>query len=265
MWQPSVLLTSWTPSLNNWSSYNTYQFNYFWNAGVKYNKELKKYGSSGCGSRSNRRSSGSSAGAAGGGSAGGIIVLCCIGGVIYFVFIKGKKNEQVDEAPPEETPEAPPQTTTVTTQMVAQPQMGMPMQPAMMAPGMVAQPGMVYQDPAMMGMQVQPGMIAPEVPYDEDPRTMIPPYFITKDANFVEGGNYSQIVIADGDTLSYTDAMNKAVAEAQQRGAFGFFYQQHGNGHQIAGFYQTKEDMASRDNWVNHGHKRGCIGTMEQM
>ena len=59
--------------------------------------------------------------------------------------------------------------------------------------------------------------------------------------------------------------MNKAVAEAQQRGAFGFFYQQHQNGYQIAGFYQTKEDMKTKDEWENHGHKRGAMGMMEQM
>ena len=104
MWQPSVILSSYTPSLNNWSTYNTYQFNYFWNAGVKYNKELKKYGTSGCGGRN--RSGGSNAGAAGGGSAGGILVLCCIGGIIYFVFIKGKHSVTVGEQGPPKGQEA---------------------------------------------------------------------------------------------------------------------------------------------------------------
>jgi len=57
--------------------------------------------------------------------------------------------------------------------------------------------------------------------------------------------------------------MNKVVAEAQQRGAHGFFYQQHGNGHQIAGFAKTEDDISNKDNWVKHGHKRGCIGTLK--
>jgi len=68
-------------------------------------------------------------------------------------------------------------------------------QPMMMQPGMVAQPGMTYQDPAMMGMQMgqpgmvaQPGMMTPAPGYDEDPRTQVPPYYVTKDFNFVDGG-----------------------------------------------------------------------------
>ena len=65
--------------------------------------------------------------------------------------------------------------------------------------------------------------------------------------------------------LSFTDAMNKVVMEAQQRGAFGFFYQQHNNGYQIAGFYSSKDVIEDKGQWVNHGHKRGCIGTMEFM
>lgn len=54
----------------------------------------------------------------------------------------------------------------------------------------------------MMGMQVQPGMVAQpqvEVGYDEDPREIIPPFYITRDKNFIEGGNYSQITIAEMD------------------------------------------------------------------
>ena len=97
--------------------------------------------------------------------------------------------------------------------MVAQP--GMVYQdPAMMGmqmqqPGMVyqdpammgmAQPGMVYQDPAMMGMQVmQPGMVAPAVGYDEDPREIIPPYYINKEFNFVVNFEADQIVICEMD------------------------------------------------------------------
>tara|TARA_B110000285_G_scaffold162816_1_gene181828 strand:+ start:634 stop:777 length:144 start_codon:yes stop_codon:yes gene_type:complete len=47
----------------------------------------------------------------------------------------------------------------------------------------------------MMGMQMgqpgmvaQPGMMTPAPGYDEDPRTQVPPYYVTKDFNFVDGG-----------------------------------------------------------------------------
>ena len=42
-------------------------------------------------------------------------------------------------------------------------------------------------------------MVAPAVGYDEDPRPMIPPYYITKDYNFIPGANYDQITLADMD------------------------------------------------------------------
>ena len=63
--------------------------------------------------------------------------------------------------------------------------------------------------------------------WDEDHRVEVGPYFINYDYNFVDGGNYSQIVIADGDTMSFIEAMDKATGEAEDRGAYGFFYQQH--------------------------------------
>ena len=42
-------------------------------------------------------------------------------------------------------------------------------------------------------------MVAPAVGYDEDPRPIIPPYYITKDYNFIPGANYSQITLAEMD------------------------------------------------------------------
>jgi hypothetical protein len=88
------------------------------------------------------------------------------------------------------------------------------------------QPGMVPQPV----MEQQPG-------YDEDTRTTVPPYYITREFNFIDGASYDQVVICEiGSQLSYTDAMNKAAQLAQERNAFGFFYQMHNNGHQIVGF-----------------------------
>lgn len=63
-----------------------------------------------------------------------------------------------------------------------------------------------------------------------------------------------------GETMSYTDAMNEAVSQATRRGAYGFFYQMHTNGHQIVGFYQNKNDMLGGTLVGDHGHARGCIG-----
>ena len=83
-----------------------------------------------------------------------------------------------------------------------QPQPGMVYQDPMMMQQqqmmMVPQPGMVYQDPAMMQIQ-QPGMVAPAVGYDEDPREIIPPYYINKEFNFVVEAEYDQIVICEMD------------------------------------------------------------------
>merc|ERR1711990_735416 len=62
--------------------------------------------------------------------------------------------------------------------------------------------------------------------YNVDKRNHIYPYYITKSYNFIRGGNYDQVTIGEiGDSLSYVDAMNKAVSIAKQRNAYGFFYQ----------------------------------------
>jgi len=86
--------------------------------------------------------------------------------------------------------------------MMMQPQPGMVYQDPMMMQQqqmmMVPQPGMVYQDPAMMQVQ-QPGMVAPTLGYDEDPREIIPPYYINKEFNFVVEAEYDQIVICEMD------------------------------------------------------------------
>ena len=41
----------------------------------------------------------------------------------------------------------------------------------------------------MPGM-MQPGVGGVVPGYDEDPRTTVPPYYITKDFNFIDGAEY---------------------------------------------------------------------------
>ena len=80
--------------------------------------------------------------------------------------------------------------------------------------------------------------------YDDESRTEIPPYFITYDFNFIDGANYDQVCICEiGEELSYKDAMDKAVELANEKDAFGFFYQMHNNGYQIVGFYMTEDEV----------------------
>ena len=59
--------------------------------------------------------------------------------------------------------------------------------------------------------------------------------------NFIDGAHYSQIVLngADKDRpLPWILAHGSKLCT--ERGAHGFFYQQHNNGHEIIGFYQTE-------------------------
>lgn len=98
--------------------------------------------------------------------------------------------------------------------------------------------------------------------YNIDNRSQIDNYKVTKDYNFINGGNYAQVVVANiGTELSYADAMTKAAQLAKDRNAYGFFYQMHNNGHQIVGFYQNEADMKTKGDWVQHGHARGAIAT----
>jgi hypothetical protein len=83
------------------SNYNSY----FWNVGVKYNKNIPKYQSSRC--------RGGSGGAAGGSAAGGICCLICCGAGIWFFFIKGNEDKPSDPEPSVEE-EAPQQEMTQT-------------------------------------------------------------------------------------------------------------------------------------------------------
>ena len=146
---------------------------YFWNVGVKYNKQIPKYQSTGsayCNYSPPTTSSAAGGGAAGGGAAGGgsagsfvsgLCSLCCCGSGIWYFFIKGKEdiggtNAGTDlETVVEEQPEQ----TVTTTMVMQQPQPMMMQQPGMM----VQQPGMMMQQPGMMaqpGMMQQPGMMA---------------------------------------------------------------------------------------------------------
>ena len=130
---------------------------YFWNVGVKYNKKIPKYQSTGsayCNYRTS--SSGGGGGAAGGGSVGGLCCLVCCGAGIWYFFIKGKENNGGTNAGTdlETVVEEQPEQTVTTTMVMQQPQPMMMQQPGMM----VQQPGMMMQQP---GMMAQPGMMQP--------------------------------------------------------------------------------------------------------
>ena len=66
--------------------------------------------------------------------------------------------------------------------------------------------------------------------YDVDERVWVDGYKINHNYNFIDGAEYSQKTLAEiGERLSYKDAIDEAVAVAKEKGAYGFFYQQHDN------------------------------------
>jgi hypothetical protein len=65
------------------------------------------------------------------------------------------------------------------------------------------------------------------------------------------------------DTLSFEAAMTKAVTEAISRNATGFFYQQHSNGYQIAGFYSDDSFLSDTTKWQGgDGHRRFALASL---
>ena len=80
-------------------------------------------------------------------------------------------------------------------------------------------------------------------------------------ANFVEGAEYEQEDIpASAKDRVLAATLHYCEQRAQKRGAAGYFYQQHTNGHEIVGFYTSAETMAAgKAGW--HGHVRGFVAT----
>ena len=65
-------------------------------------------------------------------------------------------------------------------------------------------------------------------------------------ANFVEGAEYEQEDIpASAKDRVLAATLHYCEQRAQKRGAAGYFYQQHTNGHEIVGFYTSAETMAA--------------------
>ena len=81
-------------------------------------------------------------------------------------------------------------------------------------------------------------------------------------ANFLDSAPYDQEdVPADATNLALPCTLAWCALRARARGAAGFFYQEHANGHEIVGFYATKEAMAQGvRGW--HGHARGLVVTL---
>ena len=58
--------------------------------------------------------------------------------------------------------------------------------------------------------------------------------------------------------------MDKAVALATERNAYGFFYQEHTNGYQIVGLFNSREDMAG--DWTSEGnYLRGALASLDDI
>lgn len=97
--------------------------------------------------------------------------------------------------------------------------------------------------------------------YDTDTRDLIDGFYVRHDKAFVSDASYNQITLAEmTDTLSFEDAMDKAVAEAKSRNAYGFFYQQHSNGYQIAGFFSDEAFLSDETKWQGGGgHRRFAL------
>jgi len=83
---------------------------------------------------------------------------------------------------------------------------------------------------------------------------------IDYDLNFILETEYQQEEVPEefkGNPLP--EVLNYCERRAQKRGAVGFFYQQHTNGHEIVGFYGSIEAMQGRRVW--HDHVRGFLAT----
>jgi hypothetical protein len=89
--------------------------------------------------------------------------------------------------------------------------------------------------------------------------------FCDETKNFVTNKAYDQIVIKDLHNSAVPKpneemARSTCLAKTMEGGQFenrDFFYQQHGNGHTICGFFKTKLD--DNDTRVKHGHTFGGV------
>lgn len=81
-------------------------------------------------------------------------------------------------------------------------------------------------------------------------------------ANFIVGAKYEQEDLPDeqrGQVIAAT--LRYCEHRCIKRGAAGFFYQQHANGHEIVGFYESAEAMAAGKGAAWHGHARGFVAS----
>jgi len=85
-----------------------------------------------------------------------------------------------------------------------------------------------------------------------------PPFLLDCAANFVLGAAYSQMDVPEA-LRGKPDAATAALCAAwcAERGAAGYFFQQHPGGHEVVGFFDSVESM--RGARVRHGHERGWL------
>ena len=106
-------------------------------------------------------------------------------------------------------------------------------------------------------LPVVQGVMA-ESPKQQGTLETTPGLAMDETSNFIEGAKYSQIdIIGDAKNRTLPWLLEHGGRLCRERGAHAFFYQQHGNGHEIMGFYQTASDM--RGYRVRHGHDRGFV------
>merc|ERR1711865_1133165 len=96
------------------------------------------------------------------------------------------------------------------------------------------------------------------------------PYTCDFKKNFISGQRYSQISLTDycrngvcnaNPKYGGANSKDKAIAYCkktchERKGCTGFFFQTHGNGHEICGFYTG---VVNKDASQRHGHKNGAI------
>jgi len=85
-------------------------------------------------------------------------------------------------------------------------------------------------------------------------------FTVDPQSNFVTNAPYEQIDLpAHAKNRALPVTLAWCAAQAKQRGAHGFFFQEHtANGHEIVGFYATADAVAQGERgW--HGHARGFV------
>merc|ERR1740121_1038732 len=80
--------------------------------------------------------------------------------------------------------------------------------------------------------------------------------------NFILGASYNQAVLNLPENATLEKVREVCDQMALDRGAAGYFYQQHTNGHQICGFFNDAASMQGGSP-TKHGHRRGFLAYLK--